>query len=155
MEVEIYGTGVVTLKHLVLDYNGTLATDGALKKDVAEVLKELSKEFDIHVLTGDTFSSAKEQLKDLDVKIVIAPPINQATFKLDYAKSLGLSVIVAIGNGKNDSLLLKYSRLGICVLQEEGACFEAIQNSDIVMKDILSALELLKHPKRLIATLRG
>lgn len=155
MEIEIYGTGIITLKHLILDYNGTLAVDGVLKKGVAKAIEGLSKDFIIHVVTGDTFSSAKEQLKDLDVKIVIAPLIDQASFKLDYAKSVGLSTIVAIGNGKNDSLLLKYSRIGICVMQEEGACVETIQNSDIVIKDILSAFELLTHPKRLIATLRS
>ncbi|MGC8790802.1 MAG: HAD hydrolase family protein, partial [Desulfurella sp.] len=70
------------------------------------------------------------------------------------AKSIGLSNLVAIGNGKNDSLMLKYAKLGICVIGKEGANIEALQNSDIVVCDIVSALELLLYPKRLIATLR-
>jgi len=155
MEIEIFGVGTVSFKHIILDFNGTLAVSGVLKEGVREILEKLSKDFDIHVVTGDTFSSAKEQLKDLDVKTVIAPLINQSTFKLDYAKSIGLSNLVAIGNGKNDSLMLKYARLGICVIGQEGANIEAIQNSDIVVSDIISALELFVYPKRLVATLRA
>jgi P-type E1-E2 ATPase len=155
MEIEIFGVGTVSFKHIILDFNGTLAVSGVLKEGVREILEQLSKEFDIHVVTGDTFLNAKEQLKDLDVKTVISPLLNQSTFKLDYAKSIGLSNLVAIGNGKNDSLMLKYARLGICVIGQEGANIEAIQNSDIVVCDIISALELFVYPKRLVATLRA
>ncbi|WP_291493653.1 HAD family hydrolase [Desulfurella sp.] len=155
MEIEILGVGKIVLKRIILDFNGTLATNGVLIKETKGILENLSKAFDIHIVTGDTFSSAKEQLKGLNVKTIIAPLIDQTTFKLDYAKSIGLSNLVAIGNGKNDSLMLKYAKLGICVIGKEGANIEALQNSDIVVCDIISALELLLYPKRLVATLRA
>jgi soluble P-type ATPase len=44
--------------------------------------------------------------------------------------------------------------LGIAVVQEEGASTETISVADVVMPDILSALDILLFPKRLIATLR-
>ncbi|MGC9258270.1 HAD family hydrolase [Desulfurella sp.] len=155
MEIEILGVGKIVLKRIILDFNGTLATSGVLIKETKDILENLSKAFDIHIVTGDTFSSTKEQLKGLNVKTIIAPLIDQITFKLEYAKSIGLSNLVAIGNGKNDSLMLKYAKLGICVIGKEGANIEALQNSDIVVCDIISALEMLLYPKRLVATLRA
>ncbi|AHF96856.1 MAG: HAD family hydrolase [Desulfurella sp.] len=155
MEIEILSVGKIVLKRIILDFNGTLATSGVLIKETKDILEKLSKAFDIHIVTGDTFSSAKEQLKGLNVKTIIAPLIDQITFKLEYAKSIGLSNLVAIGNGKNDSLMLKYAKLGICVIGKEGANLEALQNSDIIVCDIVSALELLLYPKRLVATLRA
>ncbi|MGC8502779.1 HAD family hydrolase [Desulfurella sp.] len=155
MEIEILSVGKIVLKRIILDFNGTLATSGVLIKETKDILEKLSKAFDIHIVTGDTFSSAKEQLKGLNVKTIIAPLIDQITFKLEYAKSIGLSNLVAIGNGKNDSLMLKYAKLGICVIGKEGANIEALQNSDIVVCDIISALEMLLYPKRLVATLRA
>ncbi|MGC8616690.1 MAG: HAD family hydrolase, partial [Desulfurella sp.] len=113
MEIEILSVGKIVLKRIILDFNGTLATSGVLIKETKDILEKLSKAFDIHIVTGDTFSSAKEQLKGLNVKTIIAPLIDQITFKLEYAKSIGLSNLVAIGNGKNDSLMLKYAKLGI------------------------------------------
>ncbi|MGC8705794.1 MAG: HAD hydrolase family protein, partial [Desulfurella sp.] len=125
MEIEILSVGKIVLKRIILDFNGTLATSGVLIKETKDILEKLSKAFDIHIVTGDTFSSAKEQLKGLNVKTIIAPLIDQITFKLEYAKSIGLSNLVAIGNGKNDSLMLKYAKLGICVIGKEGANLEA------------------------------
>ncbi|SDC93160.1 Soluble P-type ATPase [Desulfurella multipotens] len=126
MEIEILSVGKIVLKRIILDFNGTLATSGVLIKETKDILEKLSKAFDIHIVTGDTFSSAKEQLKGLNVKTIIAPLIDQITFKLEYAKSIGLSNLVAIGNGKNDSLMLKYAKLGICVIGKEGANLEAL-----------------------------
>ncbi|MGC8790824.1 MAG: HAD family hydrolase, partial [Desulfurella sp.] len=73
MEIEILGVGKIVLKRIILDFNGTLATSGVLIKETKDILEKLSKAFDIHIVTGDTFSSAKEQLKGLNVKTIIAP----------------------------------------------------------------------------------
>jgi soluble P-type ATPase len=50
--------------------------------------------------------------------------------------------------------MLDSARLGIAVIEAEGGSSDAIAAADIVMRDIVSALELLLNPKRLIATLR-
>ena len=62
---------------------------------------------------------------------------------------------MAVGNGRNDRLMLKEAALGIAVLQAEGAAAEALLAADVVAPDILAALDLLLAPEGLIATLRS
>ena len=62
---------------------------------------------------------------------------------------------VAIGNGRNDRLMLRDAVLGIALVQTEGAAAEAIANADVVCTHILDALDLLANPLRLAATLRS
>ena len=40
-------------------------------------------------------------------------------------------------------------------LGEEGAATAAVMAADVVVRDGLSALDLLRHPQRLVATLRS
>jgi soluble P-type ATPase len=44
--------------------------------------------------------------------------------------------------------------LGICVLSIEGAAVETLLAADLVMPDIISALDLLEKPLRIVASLR-
>ena len=50
--------------------------------------------------------------------------------------------------------MLSEAAIGICVLSKEGTSIEAIQHADIVVQDILTALNLIENPLRLVATLR-
>jgi soluble P-type ATPase len=63
--------------------------------------------------------------------------------------------VVAIGNGRNDRKMLDVAALGIAVCGAEGAAAETLQAGDIVVGRIVDALDLLLHPKRLMATLRA
>lgn len=58
-------------------------------------------------------------------------------------------------NGRNDHRMLEAAALGVAVLQGEGASVEALMAADVVVPDILAALNLLLLPQRLIATLRS
>ena len=69
-------------------------------------------------------------------------------------KRLGKGKTICIGNGSNDAAMLKEAAIGICVLGKEGASVRALINSDLVVTDINSALDLILHTDRLIATLR-
>jgi soluble P-type ATPase len=51
--------------------------------------------------------------------------------------------------------MLQSAALGIAVVQREGAGVEALLGADVVICDVHDALQLLRHPKRLIATLRS
>lgn len=155
IEIDIPGTKILQLEHLVLDYNGTIAFDGALIDGVKECLAELSQMLTIHVITADTFGSVKKALEDIDCKLAVIPLDHQDVAKLEYVKNLGCEQIVSMGNGVNDRLMLKASALGVAVIQGEGAVFETIASADIVCTDILSALSLLTNPLRLTATLRS
>lgn len=155
ISVDIPGFRHLDLAHLVLDYNGTLAVDGALLPGVADALKAIAADLSIHVITADTFSSAAANLRGLPVSRVMAPHKDQHAAKMDYVKGLGAHSVVAIGNGRNDRRMVETAAIGIALIQAEGAAVETITKADIVCTGILDALALLKEPRRLIATLRS
>ena len=62
LEIDIPGYRALRLAHLVLDYNGTLACDGALVDGVGDRLAALAGMLTIHILTADTFGKARAQL---------------------------------------------------------------------------------------------
>jgi soluble P-type ATPase len=154
VEIDIPGNKILKLEHLVLDYNGTIAFDGALIDGVKACLDELSQMLTVHVITADTFGSVKKALEDIDCKPVVIPLDHQDVAKLEYVNNLGPEQTVSMGNGINDRLMLKASALGVAIIQGEGAAFETLASADVVCTDIRSALSLLSNPLRLIATLR-
>jgi soluble P-type ATPase len=155
LSVDIPGFRHLDLSHLVLDYNGTLAVDGAMLPGVAEALRALAPSLSIHVITADTFATAAASLRGLPVSRVMAPHKDQHAAKMDYVKGLGAHSVVAIGNGRNDRKMVEAAAIGIALVQAEGAAVETITRADIVCTNILDALGLLREPKRLIATLRS
>jgi soluble P-type ATPase len=155
IEINIPGNKILKLEHLVLDYNGTIAFDGALIDGVKECLAELSQMLTVHVITADTFGSVKKAIEDIDCKLAVIPLDRQDAAKLEYVKNLGCEKTVSMGNGTNDRLMLKASALGVAIIQGEGAAFETLASADVVCTDILFALSLLSKPLRLIATLRS
>ncbi|MFC2100213.1 HAD family hydrolase [Bacteroidota bacterium] len=155
MKINIPGFSNLDIKHIVMDYNGTLAIDGILIHEVKERINLLSESFTIHIVTADTFGQAQEQLKGLRVELVIAPEKSQEIFKMEYIKNLNPAHVVAIGNGRNDRKMLEKAMLGIAVILEEGCAAESLMAADIVCRSIQDALELFKNPKRLIASLRS
>jgi len=154
IRIEIPGYDTLEFAYLVMDYNGTLAIDGHLISGVAERLKQLARQLEIHVITADTFGLAADNLRDLPVKLKIISASEQGRQKSQYIQKLGEEQTVAIGNGRNDRFMLMEARLGIATLQKEGASTEATQAANIVVNSILDALDLLLNPLRLKATLR-
>lgn len=155
LEIAIPGGNALELKHLVLDYNGTIACDGALIDGVAERLADLSRELEVHVLTADTFGSVQQQLAGISCRLSIIAKDNQDQAKKNYVQELGLANCVCVGNGRNDRLMLQEAALGIVVIQAEGAAVAAVTAADVVTTSVLDALDLLLHPLRLAATLRS
>lgn len=155
LEINIPGHRKLILKHIVLDYNGTIAHDGCIIAGVKENLAALADKLKIHILTADTFGKAGSSLEGVKCELSILAPGAQDIGKLEYVKELGAEYAVCIGNGRNDRLMLKEAALGIAVILGEGAAVETLLAADIACTDIVSALELLTHPLRLIATLRA
>ena len=155
IKIDIPGYKIINAKHLVLDYNGTIAVDGLVMKDVPELLVKLSAHLNIHVLTADTFGTVQKELKELPIIIKILEPAKQDKQKLNYVKNLGLPNVIAIGNGKNDLLMLKKSVLSIGIIQTEGAFSPILNTTHVICTNIIDALSLLINPKRLSATLRN
>jgi len=138
----------------VLDYNGTIAVDGMLLPGTRRRLAALARELRIHVLTADTFGNARDQLRDIQCKLIVLRRRAQGRAKADYVIRLGAARAVCIGNGRNDRLMLKAAALGIAVLQAEGAATQSVRVADIAVRDAREALDLLLKPRRLVATLR-
>ena len=154
LEIDIPGYRALRLEHLVLDYNGTLACDGELLDGVRDCLGALAGTLHIHILTADTFGKARAQLAGIPCDLSILPVEDQDRRKLEYIQRLGAEATVCVGNGRNDRLMLQEAGLGIVVVQAEGAAMQTVLAADVLSPDILAALDLLAHPRRLLATLR-
>jgi len=152
--VHISGFGELTIKNLVFDFNGTIARNGELISGVIDELKFLADEFDVYVITADTFGTVKESLHDADIKLKILTESNGTNEKKEFVKSLGSNHTIAIGNGMNDLGMLEEARIGICVIGYEGAATKALLTSDIAVVHIMDAISLIKKPKAMKATLR-
>lgn len=155
MDLEIPGFGTLTLHHLVLDYNGTLAVDGALLPEVEQALQGLGSQVNIHVLTADTYGSVAEQLQNVPCALVTIAAENQDQEKARYIEQLGASHCLAVGNGRNDHLMLEKAALGVALLQKEGLATRSLLAADIVCASILDVFAYFKIPNRLVATLRN
>lgn len=158
IELSIPGRGIVRLDHLVCDVNGTLAVDGKLIGGTARALGTLRDRLAIHLVTADTYGRQAQIDEALNLKATrLAPgaePAGEATQKAAFIEQLGAERVVAIGQGANDALMLRAAQIGICVLSPEGSAVETLLAADLVTPDILTALELLENPLRLVATLR-
>ncbi len=155
IDIAIPGYGRLALTELVCDFNGTLAAGGSLVPGVRERLPLLAAQLRIHVVTGDTFGTARAELAGLPCEISVLAPENQAEAKGRFVESLGASNVAALGNGRNDRLLLEASALAIGVCGREGIATEALQACDVVVTDAVDALDLLLETNRLVATLRS
>ncbi len=154
IEVKIPGRGVLRLEHLVCDVNGTLAVDGRLIDGVARGLQTLRDRLEIHLLTANTHGRQAVIDSQLGLQAIILSSGEEREQKAAFVRTLGADSVAAVGQGANDAGMLAEAALGICILSPEGTAASALMSADIVAPDILSALELLEKPLRLVATLR-
>ena len=151
--IEIPGRDVLQIRHILLDYNGTIAVDGALAPGAAESIRQLAQRAHVAVLTADTYGSAHAQCDPLGVEVVTFPRADAAQFKRQYASGLQ-GQVVSLGNGFNDVGMFDEADLSIAILDAEGAYAGLIAHADVLVRSIGEGLELLLKPDRLRATLR-
>jgi soluble P-type ATPase len=152
--VNIPGWGNIDIENILLDLNGTIATDGIVPGDVREKINLLSEKVKIYVLTADTQGTAREEIQDMKAELIKIVEKDSKRGKFDFLKTLSPVSTVVIGNGNNDELILREAALGIAILGDEGMSALAVKHADIIVKNISDALDLFLKPKRLIATLR-
>ena len=155
MRIEIPGYKSMDLKHLILDYNRTIAKDGIISEGVKERLKKLSGIYEIYVLTADTHGTARKMCEGLPLKIQTFPGNAAAEEKRKIIERLGEKRCIAVGNGRNDLLMCEKAELSVGIIGAEGAYGRLIANVDICTRSIEDALDMLAIPKRVVATLRG
>jgi soluble P-type ATPase len=154
LEIAIPGAETLRLAHLVADYNGTLARDGRLLPGVAEAFASLAERLTLHVVTADTHGGARVALAGLPCHLTILPAGAQDEAKQRVVEALGAAHCVALGNGRNDRLMLAAAGLGIAVIEAEGVAVATLQAARVAVSGIDAALGLLLNPARLVATLR-
>ncbi len=144
-------SGPRTFHRLVLDFTGTLSLDGTLIPGVAGRLRTLAEDLTISVLTADTFGTARRQLNELPVEVRL---MRDGAEKAEMVASMDPEGVIAIGNGRNDVAMMGVAGLSIAALGPEGAAAELLSASDLVVRDINDALDLIRNPLRLRGTLR-
>jgi soluble P-type ATPase len=154
ISISIPGWGDMEIENIVLDLNGTIATDGKIPSEVKEKINTLSDKAKIYILTADTQGTASEESSDMAVELLKLSEEDSTEVKWKVLESLDPTRTVAIGNGSNDRLILKEAAIGIAVLGDEGVSSQAIKHADILVRSISDALDLFLKPRRLIATLR-
>ncbi len=154
IKIDIPNFKVMYIENIVFDYNGTLAKDGFLETKTQEKLFEICEKYKVFVITADTFDTVRKELKDFKLEVFILSSTKHTDEKAKFIETLGKEKTIALGNGNNDEKMLENSIISISVIGEEGCSKKALIACDIVCKDIISAMDLLLHPKRLIATLR-
>jgi soluble P-type ATPase len=140
---EAPGWGRREIEHVVLDFNGTLATDGLLEEGVDQRLQKLSIRARIHICSADLHGTVADQTRHFE-----------AALKVEFVRRLGPLKTAAVGAGRNDAQMVKEAALGIAVIGREGASTQTMEGAEVVCVDILDALDLLLSPKRLAATLQ-
>ena len=151
--IDIPGREIITIEHLVLDYNGTVAEDGQLIDGVEERMRALKDRVSIHVLTADTYGTVRAQCDPIGVHVETFPRAGAAECKLEIVQRLG-SHVMCVGNGFNDVLMFDAADLSVAVLEKEGTYAGLIAHADIVTRSIVDAFDLLIRTDRMRATLR-
>ena len=153
LTIDIPGREPLTLSHLILDYNGTIALDGEIIPDIIPRLEQLSRDLSISVITADTHGTAAKKCEGLPLQVLTFPTTEAGRIKAEQAQKLSGGV-VCIGNGYNDIPMSDVCDLSICVMGAEGCCAALLLHADVAVTSIADALDLLLFPGRLRATLR-
>jgi len=147
------GQELLEIDFILIDFEGTLASDRRVHPKVKERINLLSKRTKIHILAKGEKERVEEGLKKVKAEIVYLMEGKPSQQKLDLLRQLGAARTVAIGNGMDDVLMIGEAGFGICVLGKEGACSESMKKADVVFMNILDALDFLLKPLRQKATL--
>ena len=153
LAVAIPGADTLSLRHLLIDFNGTIACNGALIDGVAERLRALSQILEVEVLTGDTYGTVGQTLAGLPVRYSVVLSGADKTARVHALQAEGGGV-AALGNGRNDVDMLRAATLGIAVLGPECTHALTLAAAQLVAPHIHAALDLFLQPQRLIAALR-
>src|SRR6056297_2707385 len=105
---------MINIENVLMDYNGTIASNGSFISELTDTLVELSKKVNLYVITADTFGTVSKELENLPIGIIKIKKNDERIEKLQALKKLGSERTIAYGNGNNDTLMLKESAVGIC-----------------------------------------
>jgi len=138
---------------ILLDFDGTLASDARVHPKGKDKINLLSKRVKIYILTKDAREKVEDVLRKVKAEVVYLTKGESSQEKLNLLRQLGAGQAVAIGNGAEDAPMIEEAALGICVLSKEGTAASTLIKADLVFSSILDALDFLLKPLRQKATL--
>lgn len=155
IKLDLDNNEIVEIDNLILDYNGTIAFDGKIIKEVKDRLNKLKEYINIYILTADTFGTVRKEFENIDINIkIIEGEKSGLELKEDFIKKLGKNNSIAIGNGLNDGKLLEKAIISIAIIGKEGVSVKTLNKADLAIYNIVDALDLLLNKNRLKASLR-
>ncbi len=147
------GQDPLEIHFILLDFEGTIASDRRVHAKAKDKINLLSKRAKVYILTKEEKILVEEALRKVKAEIVCLIEGEALQRKLDLLQKLGASQCVAIGNGADDAPMIEEAGLGIAVTGKEGTSSEAMKKADVVFVNILDALDFLLKPLRQRATL--
>ena len=138
---------------ILVDFDGTLASDGRVHPKAKDKLNLLAKRARIYILAKEEKERVEEILKRVKAEVVYIAEGGACQAKSDLVRRIGASRTVAIGNGMEDASMIEEAGLGICMLGKEGTATSSLQKADLVFTSILDALDFLLKPLRQKGTL--
>ena len=147
------GQEPLSIEFILIDFEGTLASDRRVHPKARDKLNLLSKRSKIYILAKGEQEAIGEILKKVKAEVIYLTEGEASQRKLDLLRQVGATRAVAIGNGVDDAAMIEEAGLGICIIGKEGTSAEATKKADVVFTDILHALDFLLKPLRHKATL--
>jgi soluble P-type ATPase len=147
------GEEPLKIEFIFVDFEGTLASDRRVHPKAKDKINLLSKRVKIYILVNEENEQVLEVLRKVKAEIIHISAGDASHKKLNLLRQLGTNKTVAIGNGRDDSFMVEEAALGICVISKEGTASETIQKADVVVSNILDALDFLLKPLRQKTTL--
>ena len=147
------GQEPLEIESILIDFEGTLASDRRVHPKAKDKINLLSKRVKIYILSNGEQERVVETWRKVKIELIFTAEGETAQKKLDLLRQLGPARAVAIGNGLDDAPMIEEAGLGICVMGKEGTSAEAVKKADVVFTSILDALDFLLKPLRHRATL--
>jgi len=153
ISIERPGQGNLEVDFILIDFEGTLASDRRVHPKAKDKINLLSKRTKIYILAKEEKECVEEALKKVKAEIIYLMEGKSSQQKLDWLHQLGATRTVAIGNGIDDIPMIEEAGFSICIMSKEGTSSEAMKKSDAVFINIFDALDFLLKPIRQKATL--
>ena len=147
------GQPPLEIEYILIDFEGTLASDRRVHPKAKDKLNLLSKRTKIYILAKGEKEVVEERLKKVRAEIFYIIEGEASQQKLNLLRQLGPPKAVAIGSGADDAPMIEEAGLGLCVISNEGTSGEALRKADVMVPNILDALDFLLKPFRHKATL--
>ena len=147
------GQKPLEIEFVLIDFEGTLASDRRVHPKAKDKINLLSKRTKIYILTKGEKEITEDVLRRVKAEVVYSLEGETSRQKLDLLRQLGPTRTVAIGNGADDVPMIEEAGFAICVIGKEGTSIEAMMKADVVVSNVLDALDFLLKPLRQKATL--